>query len=128
MSYLLDTHALLWSYYEPEKLGAEGIRQLTDKQQTIFVSTATLWEIAIKMNLGKLKLVESFQEFIECAVFDNGFILLPITIVHLATYRNLPLHHRDPFDRLLVAQAISESCTLISCDPQIPNYQVPLVW
>jgi len=122
--YLLDTHALLWACSEPTRL-SERVRELiTDSQTGVFVSMATVWELTIKQSIGKITLPESFFE----EIWNNGYTRLPIENEHCHTYRKLPLMHRDPFDRILIAQAQHESLTLISCDSAIQEYDVRTLW
>ena len=128
MRLLLDTHTLLWFLREPEKLPPRVIDKISESGSDAFVSLGTLWEIAIKTTLNKLQLPKEYEELFPSAVSGNGMSLLQIEPRHLATLRRLPLHHRDPFDRLLIAQAISDSLTLVSCDPHFPAYGVHLFW
>ena len=127
MQYLLDTHAFLWFI--------NGDTQLSDKTRTIienpihdrYVSIASFWEMAIKLSLGKLKLEMSFRELYR-EIDKNGFNLLPITIAHTEKIVSLDLHHRDPFDRMLICQALMDKLTIISADSQFHNYKVKQVW
>jgi PIN domain nuclease of toxin-antitoxin system len=92
------------------------------------VSAATLWEIGIKDSLGKLSLPEPFEELFPAQLDTSNILILPILVPHLHEHRKLPFHHNDPFDRLVIAQAISESMTLVSCDGEFPIYGVNLLW
>ena len=92
------------------------------------VSIASLWEIAIKSSLGKLKLSEPFESLFPSQIHSNGFSLLPITIAHVARVSTLPFHHRDPFDRLLAAQALVENIGIVSTDAQLDAYGVTREW
>ena len=120
MRYLLDTHALLWALGEPTALSPQTRDIIADPTNLIFVSVASLWECAIKASIGKLDLPDDFFD----AINETGYEVLPIQITHLTRYRSLPMHHRDPFDRILVAQAQAEALTLITRDPEIAKYQI----
>ena len=120
MRYLLDTHALLWALGEPTTLSPQAGDIIADPTNLIFVSVASLWECAIKASIGKLDLPDDFFD----AIDETGYEVLPIHIPHLTRYRSLPMHHRDPFDRILVAQAQAEALTLITRDPEIAKYQI----
>ena len=120
MRYLLDTHALLWALGEPTALSPQTRDIIADPTNLIFVSVASLWECAIKASIGKLDLPDDFFD----AINETGYEVLPIQIAHLTRYRSLPMHHRDPFDRILVAQAQAEALTLITRDPEIAKYQI----
>jgi PIN domain nuclease of toxin-antitoxin system len=123
MRFLVDTHALLWALGEPSTLSRQARDALADPSNLIVVSSASLWECAIKASIGKLDLPEDFFDSIPGA----GYEVMPIRISHLNVYRTLPMHHRDPFDRMLVAQASAEALTLISRDPDIAKYDVAVL-
>jgi PIN domain nuclease of toxin-antitoxin system len=110
---LLDTHALLWWLADDQHLGSKARKLIEDPANDIFVSVASLWEITVKVRVGKL---EADTEEISGAAIRDGFDLLGIEIPHLQTLAGLPLHHRDPFDHLLIAQAITEDATFVSQD------------
>jgi PIN domain nuclease of toxin-antitoxin system len=115
---LLDTHILLW-WLEDNPLLPESLRKLIrDPENTIFISAVALWEIWLKQSLGKLKLPPNFKELLELEEFEN----LPLTARQVAAVASLPWHHRDPFDRMLVAQAQVERLTLLSVDEDLPAY------
>jgi PIN domain nuclease of toxin-antitoxin system len=117
MRLLIDTHLLLWMLYAPAKLSAPARRQI--EKSDVFVSAASIWEISIKTSLGKLA---ANSAEVLAAVEPTGFSLLPISGEHAARVADLPLHHRDPFDRLLVAQAQSEPMGLLSNDGVLRAY------
>jgi len=121
---LVDTCSLLWAVDTPEKLGDEACEAIGSTENRVLVSSGTLWELSIKVGLGKLELPDEFFEELE----ELGYETLGIEHRHLAEYRKLPLHHRDPFDRLLVAQAKAEGIALVTCDPEIAKYGIPIVW
>ena len=108
MRLLLDTHAFLFWVYEPGRLGAAALSALADRDNQVWWSIASSWEIAIKLGLGKLELDGPASEVIPAELLRNGFILLPIEHEHVLAVSQLPRHHGDPFDRLLVAQAMAE--------------------
>ena len=123
MDLLLDTHAILWWLQDSRRLGARARKAILDPQASVYLSSASVWEIAIKSGLGRLRLRVDPEECIP-ALFAEGFLPLPIGIHHALAVRTLPLHHADPFDRILIAQARSDSLTLVTADPQIEAYDV----
>ena len=128
MKYLLDTHVLLWFLRQPEALPPKVLEVIEAAGEDAAVSLASLWEIAIKVSVNKLSLPKPFEELFPHSVPESGLVLLPIESRHLAVVARLPFHHRDPFDRLMIAQAQVEGLTIITCDPQFPAYGVPLLW
>ncbi len=127
MSYLADTHALLWARESPENLGRAARAVFENAEEEIFFSMASVWEIAIKVGLGKLKLDMTVEEFVE-AQFANACRLLPIRVSHAAGQAALPMHHRDPFDRMLIAQAKVERLTLLTADRAFRAYKIKTLW
>jgi PIN domain nuclease of toxin-antitoxin system len=121
MTLLLDTHAFLWWLDDPQLLSKAARKAIGDGKNTVYVSAAVAWEIAIKRALGKLDAPAD----LEGALTANRFLPLPITIAHALGVEALPLHHRDPFDRLLIAQARHEGFKFVSRDPHVPLYGVP---
>ncbi|MNF69702.1 MULTISPECIES: type II toxin-antitoxin system VapC family toxin [unclassified Pseudomonas] len=118
MRVLLDTHILLWTLSDDPKLSAKA-RKLIESAAEIYVSAATFWEMAIKVGLGKLNVdLEEIREY--CT--QSGFIELPITSEHAIAVKDLEHHHRDPFDRLIVATAITEPMRLLTADPLVAKY------
>ena len=128
MRLLLDTHALLWFCEGNTALSAAARGAMEDSSNELYVSHATPWEVAIKLSLGKLELQTSYDALFPGVLDANGFQLLPLSLEHYRTLIPLPRHHGDPFDRLLIAQALVEGLTLITCDPQFPAYGVPVLW
>ena len=118
MRLLLDTHVLLWALTDPQELDAGAREKIVSPENLVYVSLASLWELQIKESIGKLKLPKDFFEALEPA----GFELLPVLLGHIKALRRLPLIHRDPFDRILVAQAKSEGITLVTRDRNILRY------
>jgi PIN domain nuclease of toxin-antitoxin system len=116
MNLLLDTHAFLWFCQDDPALSADAKKLIEDPSNRKLVSVASCWEIAIKAGLGKLKLGEPSATYIPAALARTGFELLPISVAHATGVELLPLHHRDPFDRLLVSQAMTESFPIVSGD------------
>jgi PIN domain nuclease of toxin-antitoxin system len=125
---LLDTHALLWFLLNDARLSGSAHTLITDPANDVFVSPASYWEIAIKISLGKYTLEEDFAEFMESQFVENDLTVLPITVEHTAIVATLAFHHRDPFDRLLAAQAMAESVPLVSADPVFDLYPVKRMW
>jgi len=126
MTYLLDTHTLIWFLENDPRLPPITRTQI-ETTPTIFISIVSLWEIAIKANIGKLALSFPFNT-IEPNLITVGITQLPITFKDIEIYLSLPLHHRDPFDRILIAQAINYSLTLISQDVQMDAYSIQRLW
>ena len=128
MKYLLDTFTFIWWDSESTKLSPKALGLCQDRANTVLLSVASVWEIQIKLQLGKLRLNLPLGEVIESQRQTNYIELLPITLTHVLTLESLPTHHKDPFDRLLIAQANAESAVLISGDPMFAKYPVKLVW
>ena len=128
MSILLDTHAVLW-YVESDSSLSANAKTIIDAKNDLFLSIASLWEITIKLNIGKLQITSSFSQLLIRLEFLNVEIL-PINTEDLDTYIGLPLskNHRDPFDRILVAQSINHSLPILSSDEQFDLYPVQRVW
>lgn len=128
MKLLLDTHAFLWFALDDPHLSGGARSQMADPANELLLSPASYWEIAIKISLGKYSLSESFVDFMHRQVAENDLEVLPITIEHAAVVATLPFHHRDPFDRLLIGQAIAEQLPVISGDSFFDQYSVTRVW
>lgn len=121
MKLLLDTNILIWAAADSENLPAFARKALSDPKSELYVSTASAWEIAIKVNLGKLVFpVDRLSAILD----ETGCIVLPIGLDHAIAAAALPKHHADPFDRMLIAQAQLESLTLVTVDSIIPRYNV----
>jgi|SRR6476661_4434721 len=123
---LLDTHALIWFVSNDPNLPV-STRDKIESADEVFLSIASLWEMAIKLNIGKLPLQGNFED-IEPQLIAAGITILPLTFADTVQFRYLPLHHRDPFDRILVAQAINHSLVLISRDVAFDAYDIERVW
>jgi len=117
---LLDTHYLLWWLGDTDDLGTQGRQLISAPENLIFVSVASLWELRIKEQIGKIDLPSSFSEVLR----QQAFEILAVNVAHTEALQTLPLHHRDPFDRMLVAQAKVEGLTLLSRDRIIACYEV----
>lgn len=128
MKLLLDAHTVLWYAAGDSRLSPTARAAIDDVANDNFVSMASLWELAIKAGLGKLELRPDFTGFIQRAVTANGFEVLPIELSHLGRVVALPQHHRDPFDRLLVAQASWEGMTIVSADEILDSYGATRLW
>ena len=128
MRYLLDTHILLWFITEGEELSDRARRLILDSSSEILLSIASLWEIAIKVNIGKLALDKSFNQLFPDELDFHGIEILDITIDNLVQLTALPLHHRDPFDRLIIAQALVESLPIIGVDEIFDTYGISREW
>ena len=128
MRLLLDTHTLLWWLANDPKLSAQARAAIANPRNDCFVSLASCWELAIKASLGKLRLSKPVERFIPDELAANDFQLLPIEFKHVARVESLEFHHRDPFDRLLAAQALADKLTLLSADEAFDRYGVKRVW
>lgn len=129
MDYLMDTHSILWLRNDNPLLErSKWERILFDSRNTVHVSIVSLWEIAIKRSLGKLDFDGTLDEFSRTLVINLGFKILPIELSHLTRLETLPFHHRDPFDRLLIAQAIEIGAMAVTDDPLWRRYPVKVKW
>lgn len=127
MAFLLDTHTFLWFVSGDKQLPVSVRDKIKDINQSCFLSAASLWEITIKEQLGKLHLDISLQELFDY-VDRNQIEIIPITYEHLLTLAKLPDHHRDPFDRLIISQAIAENLTLLTRDKEFKKYKAKQQW
>jgi len=127
MNVLLDTHALIWFITDDRKLTHYAKQIIQDPINTCFVSVASLWEIGIKTSLGRLELKSDLKKIFGL-IEQSGLLLLPITPNHILTNAELDFHHRDPFDRLIIAQGKCEELTIISKDKVFEKYHIDLVW
>ena len=127
MRILLDTHCWLWWIAEPDKLNENARRQIEDHGNTIFLSAASSWEIAIKYSIGKLKLPEPPEQFVPKRLARDAVSPLAIQHVHALHVARLPKHHRDPFDRLIISQAQLEGISIMTVDQQFELYEVELI-
>lgn len=127
MNLLLDTHTLIWFLEGDNHLSLTAKSYIEEASHTNFVSMATFWEMAIKISLNKLELRKPLPD-LESLIWENGIEILPITIEHTLLVSQLPFYHKDPFDRLLVAQAMSENMTLLSGDEKFKLYPIQVIW
>jgi PIN domain nuclease of toxin-antitoxin system len=128
MDLLLDTHVIIWSIQGNEHLSQTARKAIEDEDNSLYLSIASIWEIAIKLGLGKLELSIPLDRVLDDFIIPSGIEILSIEISHLLVLRDLPLHHRDPFDRLLISQSQSELLTLISGDRIFSDYAVNILW
>ncbi|MDR2971016.1 MAG: type II toxin-antitoxin system VapC family toxin [Bacteroidales bacterium] len=125
--YLLDTHTAIWFFNGDPKLSENAKQIIRNRSNPVYLSIASAWEVAVKISIGKLDEIESVVNFLHDAE-TNDITILPITTSCLSTLEALPMHHRDPFDRLLVATAIVEQMTFITADENTPKYDVSHIW
>jgi len=128
MRLLLDTQALLWFDEGSSRLSHRAKALLEDPMNDLLLSAASYWEIAIKVSTKKLVLATPFHEFITRVIADNSLTILPIEVVHCAELISLPFHHRDPFDRVMIAQSIIERVPVVTSDDQFEKYPVTRLW
>ena len=128
MRLLLDTHTCLWFLAGDSRLSTTTRAHIEDMRNERLLSIASLWEISIKMSLGKLLAGREFNGLFPQQLTNNAIDLLPIEVAHLARVAILPQHHRDPFDRLLIAQALAEKLPILSADPAFDAYGVHRIW
>jgi len=128
MKVLLDTHALLWLMTDDDRLSETARQTFLDSENRLFFSAASFWEICIKMSIGKLSLKNGWHQTIEREMAVNAIQWLSIEMPHCVEVTKLPFHHRDPFDRLLVAQALVEDMQLLSRDSRLSDYAIERIW
>uniref|UniRef100_B8HJS5 PilT protein domain protein n=1 Tax=Cyanothece sp. (strain PCC 7425 / ATCC 29141) TaxID=395961 RepID=B8HJS5_CYAP4 len=127
MNVLLDTHIFIWYFQGNERIITKALEILEDPDNSLYLSIASLWEIAIKMGLGKLSLEVSFHEL--QTILDQLLIrILPITFADTELYQGLPFHHKDPFDRIIISQAINHSLLIVTADKAFDAYPIQRVW
>ena len=128
MKLLLDTHAFLWFVTSDSQLSATALALIADVDNELFLSPASYWEVAIKVSIGKYPLTVPFETFFTMAVEKNGIQILAVKIRHAAVLSALPMHHKDPFDRMIAAQALSESIPVVSTDAALDPYGITRLW
>ena len=128
MKLLLDTHAFIWWDENPGKLGLKAREACLNTSNDLVLSAASVWEMQLKAMTGKLALRKPLRELISDQIRQNGVEILPVQLEHAYRVESLPFHHRDPFDRLLIAQAQVEGWTLVSHDAAISKYDIPVLW
>lgn len=127
MNYLLDAHTLIWLFEGDKNLSKEARLIIENQESVCFVSSATLWEIAIKVSIEKLEMHCSYGDFMRL-IWENGIEVLDIKAEHCLKLLDIPFYHKDPFDRLIIAQSIIEDMTIISRDTHFNNYPVKIIW
>ena len=128
MKLLLDTHTFIWFVTDSPKLSPMAKELIEDELNEKLLSIASVWEMAIKQSIGKLNLIAPFKDFIEPQIKQNSINLLQISILHLNVVASLPLHHRDPFDRLIIAQSIVEQIPIVGIDKLFDAYPIQRLW
>ena len=128
MRLLLDTHAWLWFVLGDSSLSPTARSAIEDAANEKLISPASYWELAIKSSIGRYRLPTSYASFVDHAIRGQGFVVLPVLESHTSVVAALPFHHRDPFDRLLVAQALTENIPLVSADDTLDRYGVRRLW
>ncbi len=128
MNILLDTHVFIWSTGNPEKLSQTVTDLLTDTSNTWILSIASVWEMQIKVQLGKLNLNSTLPTLIDNQQRVNNLQILPIELTHIYALNNLPSHHKDPFDRILIAQGMVEHMPIVGIDEVFDNYPIQRLW
>ena len=128
MRLLLDTQAFLWAASAPERLSPRARRAIEAGSNEVFLSAASVWEIAIKTQIGRLHLTRDLEDFVPERMAERALVALPVLMSHVIKIAALPDVHRDPFDRLLVAQAIVEGLHLVTADRRLRDYSVKVVW
>jgi len=127
MKLLLDTHIFIWWADQPEKLSPAALSALEDEANELLLSVASVWEMQIKIQLGKLKLSLPLKDLIKNQQETNDLTVSPVALTHVLALDALPFHHKDPFDRLLIAQSIEEDLTLVTADSQFSAYSINLL-
>ncbi|HZG37949.1 MAG TPA: type II toxin-antitoxin system VapC family toxin [Nodosilinea sp.] len=125
---MLDTQCWLWWFAQPEKLNEPVIETIANEANEVWFSVASVWEMGIKVSIGKLPLPEPLDRYVSTRMTQLGARSLEITAAHALRVAALPLHHRDPFDRMLIAQAQVENMTLVSADSMFNQYEISLLW
>lgn len=128
MKLLLDSHAFAWMHDEPKKLSTPATSAIKDPANQVFLSVASVWELQIKIKLGKFSLSDKLENVIAQQRQTNNLLLLSVQLSHALHLENLPLHHKDPFDRMLVAQTVVENLRIITADRQFSVYGVATLW
>lgn len=123
MKFLLDTHIFVWWMLESKKLDKSINNILKDSRNEVFLSIVSVWEVVIKKQKGRLKVPKDWKE----TLLESNFSILPVNLRHTYAIEKLPQYHKDPFDRILVAQAITEKCTLITDDEKVKKYKIPTI-
>jgi PIN domain nuclease of toxin-antitoxin system len=128
MKCLLASHAFLWAVTRDRRLSDTAAGLFTDTSRELLFSAASVWEILTKVQIGKLQLPLPAGSYVRRLLAANDIQVLPVRFEHVLRLEQLPLHHRDPFDRMLVAQALEEKVAIVSCDPVLEKYPVKVIW
>lgn len=128
MRLLLDTHTLFWSVEEPTKVSTTAMAAIRPLANDVLLSAATIWELAIKVGQGKIALSLPYSQWMERAIVDLKLTILPVTVEYADRQSILPMHHKDPFDRLMIAQALVEGIPIVSADAAFDTYGVARIW
>src|SRR2546430_5092634 len=128
MKLLLDTHTFIWWDSDPTKLSPQALGLCQDRANVVLLSVVSVWEMQIKRQLGKLQLRLPLADMIASQQQTNQIAILPINLSHVLALESLPAHHKDPFDRLLIAQARDEEAILVNSDPVFARYQIEVLW
>jgi PIN domain nuclease of toxin-antitoxin system len=128
MRLLLDTHAFIWADDQPEKLSPDAKAACEDPANELILSVASAWEMQLKLMLGKLALRKPLRSVIEDWIHQNTILILPVNLDHIIRLETLSNHHKDPFDRVLIAQAMTEGLTVVTHDRAFSLYNIPIVW
>ena len=128
MNLLFDSHGFVWWREEPHKLSKTAFTEISNPANKLFLSAASVWELQIKIKIGKFSFSDTLENVIADEITINRLQILSVNLSHALYLKNLPLHHKDPFDRLLISQAIVENLNLLSKDPKFSEYPVNLLW
>ena len=128
MNILLCTHSFVWWYDERHKLSPRAFAEISNRTNRVFLSVASLWELQIKIQINKFRFTDPLEIVVNEQIKTNGFQLLPVNFAHVLELGKLPFHHKDPFDRLLIAQANAEKTILVSSDSKFSAYPVNVLW
>ena len=128
MKFLLDSHVFVWMRQEPHRIGVDAISEMLLTSSELFLSLATIWELQIKTDLGKFTFGSPLDAVVEDEIQVNSLVLLPVEQTHIYNLANLPKIHGDPFDRLLISQAIVEDLTIVTADRHFSSYPVKVLW
>jgi PIN domain nuclease of toxin-antitoxin system len=128
MKLLLDTHAFMWWHSEPEHISKSTLTLLQDSANEVILSVVSLWEMQIKIQLGKLTLRDDLELMLKIQQERNNISLISVALPHILELKTLPLHHKDPFDRILIAQSKVENATLVSRDSVFKSYECSVIW
>lgn len=128
MKLILDTHVFIWTVLEPEKLSSQIVMLIGNDDNDLFISTASIWEMQIKITIGKLHFDDLLSEIVAQQQQINELKILPIKLEHIWQLKHLPLHHKDPFDRMIISQAITEDLPVLTIDNSFNRYPINTIW